>query len=136
MSEPIDPDDAPQLPDLGGLLDSLNKVQVAQGAVYEGQAGGGVVHVRATGSMQFESVSIAPDAVDPDDVEMLEDLVLAALHDLTARIAEAQRAAMGGLGNLDLGNLDLGNLDLGGLGGLGGLGPAAGEEPGGETSAD
>ena len=37
------------------------------------------------------------DAVDPDDVEMLEDLVLAALHDAVARVNEAQQATLGGL---------------------------------------
>ncbi len=108
----------PDLPDLGGLLSGFQKVQEAQSAVYEGQAGGGVVKIRASGSMEFESVSIKKDAVDPDDVAMLEDLVLAALHDLSARVAEAAKAAMGGV---DLGGI--GDL-LGGLTGLGGPEPA------------
>jgi hypothetical protein len=107
----------PGLPDLGGLLDGFQKMQEAQAQVYEGQAGGGVVRVRATGSMAFESIEIAPEAVDPDDVEMLCDLVLAALHDLSATIAGAQRDAMGDLGALGA----LAGGDLGGLGGL--LGP-------------
>ena len=45
-------------------------------------------------------MSIAPEAVDPDDVAMLEDLVLAALHDVNAQLAEIQREAMGPLGGL------------------------------------
>jgi nucleoid-associated protein EbfC len=101
----------PGLPDLGGLLDGFQKMQEAQSQLYEGQAGGGVVRVTATGSLAFQSVEIAPDAVDPDDVEMLCDLVLAALHDLTATVTAAQRDAMGALGGLD-------PSALGGLGGL------------------
>ena len=66
----------------------------------EGQAGGGVVKVTVTGSMEFRRVTIAPEAVDPDDVGMLEDLVLAALHDAVARANEVNQAAMGGLGGL------------------------------------
>ena len=103
-------DPAPGMPDLGGLLDQFQQMQAAQAATYEGQSGGGAVRIVATGGMEFESVTISPAAVDPDDVGMLQDLVLAALHDLTARITDAQRGA--------LGNLDLGGLDLGGLGGL------------------
>ena len=91
-------DDEPQVPDLGGLLDSFQRVQAAREAVYEGTAGGGAVVVRASGDLQFEAVSIAPDVVDPSDVEMLQDLVLAALHDLAAVMAAAQQEAMGALG--------------------------------------
>jgi DNA-binding YbaB/EbfC family protein len=120
VDHPEHDDDAPDelagLPDIGGLLSGFQAMQEAQHAVYEGQAGGGVVKIRATGSMEFESVSIKKDAVDPDDVTMLEDLVLAALHDLSTRVAAAAQQALGGM---DLGGLgDLGSL-LGGLGGLG-----------------
>ena len=98
------------LPDLGGLVAGFQKMQEAQGATYEGQAGGGVVKISATGTGKFESVTIAKEAVDPDDVQMLEDLVLAALHDLSERIADATQDAVG-------------SMDLGGFGDLlGGLG--------------
>ena len=73
--------------------------------VVEGQAGGGVVCIEVTGGGEFRSVRIAPEAVDPGDVGMLEDLILAALHDATAKVNEARQGAMGSLG-------------LGGLGGL------------------
>jgi hypothetical protein len=66
-----------------------------------------VVRVEATGGLEFRSVTIDPTAVDPDDVEMLQDLVLAALHDVVAKANETQSGAMGGV--------DLGGLDLGGL---------------------
>jgi DNA-binding protein YbaB len=95
----------PEMPDLGGIFDSFQKVQDARSQMYEGHAGGGAVVIRATGDLQFESVSITPEVVDPSDVEMLQDLVLAALHDLASTMAEAQQAAMGALGGLDLGGL-------------------------------
>jgi len=95
----------PQVPDLGGLLDSFQRVQAAREAVYEGRAGGGAVVVRASGDLQFEAVTISPDVVDPSDVDMLQDLVLAALHDLAEVMAAAQQEAMGALGGMDLGGL-------------------------------
>ena len=104
---------SPKQPDMNDLLKQAQKMQEqlmeAQAAaaeqVVEGQAGGGVVKVTATGSLEFQSVHIDPDAVDPDDVAMLEDLVLAAIHDAVAQVNQMNQQAMGG-------------LDLGGLGGL------------------
>jgi DNA-binding protein YbaB len=100
-----DAPDLPDMPDLGGIFDSLQKVQEARSQTYEGHAGGGAVVIRATGDLQFESVSIVPEVVDPADVEMLQDLILAALHDLASTMAEAQQVAMGALGALDVGGL-------------------------------
>ena len=93
------------LSDMGDLLDSLQRVNELRGATYEGTAGGGAVVVRASGDYQFESITIDRDVVDADDVEMLQDLVLAALHDLVQEMAAAQQQAMGALGGLDVGGL-------------------------------
>jgi len=103
--------------DMGALLEQAMEVQqqlleaqsAAAEAVVEGHAGGGAVRIRVTGAMQFESVTIAPEAVDPDDVELLQDLVLAALHDAIDQIGALQQASMGGL---DLGAVS-GALGLG-----------------------
>lgn len=94
--------------DLGGLMEQAAEMQqqmaAAQAAaaetVLEGVAGGGAVRVEVTGTGEFRSVRIEPAAVDPDDVAMLEDLVLAALHDASARMAELQAESLGGLGGL------------------------------------
>jgi DNA-binding protein YbaB len=90
--------------DLGGLLAQAQEMMAAQAAAaaqeVEGVAGGGVVRIRATGTGQAIGVTIAPEVVDPGDVAMLEDLVLAALHDVNARLAEIQRAALGPLGEM------------------------------------
>jgi nucleoid-associated protein EbfC len=77
----------------------------AAGMVHEGTSGGGAVRITVTGGMEFRSVTIRQDAVDPDDVEMLQDLVLAALHEAVGKVLDAQAdanplAGMGGLGNL------------------------------------
>ena len=94
--------------DLGSLMEQASQMQqqmaeaqaAAAETVLEGVSGGGAVTVSVTGTGEFQSVRIDPGAVDPDDVTMLEDLVLAALHDATARIRDLQSGAMGGLGDL------------------------------------
>ncbi|MCU1449020.1 MAG: hypothetical protein JWP02_1190 [Acidimicrobiales bacterium] len=104
---------SPKQPDMGDLLKQAQKMQEqlmeaqasAAEQVVEGQSGGGVVKVTVSGGMEFQSVTIDPDAVDPEDVAMLEDLVLAAIHDAVAKANQLTQQAMGG-------------LDLGGLGGL------------------
>lgn len=89
---------------LGGLLEQAQQMMQAQQEAsereVEGLAGGGVVRVRTTGTGQVLGVTIAPEVVDPNDVEMLEDLVVAALHDMNAKLLTIQREAMGPLGNL------------------------------------
>ena len=88
------------MPDLGSMVEGLAKVQELQEATYEGSAGGGLVRISANGRMEVSAVTIADEAIDPPDAELLADLVLAALRDLTTQINEAQRAAMGPLGNI------------------------------------
>src|SRR3954447_26185717 len=93
-------------PNMNELLKQAQKMQEqllaaraeAETKEVEGQAGGGVVKVRGTGGMEFQPVTIDPAAVDPDDVGMLEDLVLAALHDALAKVNDINQQAMGGLG--------------------------------------
>jgi hypothetical protein len=77
-----------------------------------------------TGGGEVTGVTLAPEVVDPSDIEMLQDLVLAALRDASAQVVELQRAAMGSFGGLDLGSA-LGDLFGGGSGeGDTGTGPA------------
>jgi DNA-binding YbaB/EbfC family protein len=105
------------VPDLGALLSKLGAVQQnlqqaqesAAAKMLEGSAGGGAVRVRATGGLEFQEVTIDRSVVDPDDVDLLQDLILAALRDV---VEQAHAEAAQALGGLDLGE---------GLGGL--LGP-------------
>jgi len=72
----------------------------------EASAGGGIVRVKATGAGEVIGVKIAPEAIDPDDPEMLEDLVLAAVNEALRNAQELMQSrlggAMGGLGGLGL----------------------------------
>lgn len=63
----------------------------------EGTAGGGVVKVTCNGNSEFKSVKIAKEAVDPEDVETLEDLVLAAVKDATSKAQNLLQQRAGSL---------------------------------------
>jgi DNA-binding protein YbaB len=107
--------------DLGSLFGAANDMLAAQQAAAEeeviGSAGGGAVQITVTGAGEFTNVRLTADAVDPSDITMLEDLILAALHDAMGQVQQLQSSAMGG-------------LDIGSLGGLlGGLGPADDDTP-------
>lgn len=95
--------------DLGGLMEQaqamLAGAQEAASEIVEGTSGGGMVKVEVDGAMNFHSVSIDKEVVNPNDVEMLNDLVLAALRDAATQIQEGQSDAMGG-------------MDIDGLGGM------------------
>jgi DNA-binding YbaB/EbfC family protein len=120
-SDPAVPDHpgagpAPGLGDLGGLLESAQEAFSAQARaadeIVTGSAGGGVVAVEMTGSGEVRAIKLAPEVVDPKDIEMLQDLIVAALHDAGAKVADLQRDALGALGGLDIDGLG------GALGGL------------------
>jgi hypothetical protein len=106
--------------DFGALLGAAQAVQsqmleaqqkLAE-SILEGQAGGGAVRIIMSGDFEFQSVRIEPEAIDPDDRTLLEDLVLAALADVMEQVgALAQRAdPLGGLGGGGLADIDLGKL--------------------------
>jgi DNA-binding YbaB/EbfC family protein len=63
----------------------------------EASTGGGAVAVTMNGQQAIQSVKISPDVVDPEDVEMLEDLVLSAVKEAQAKAQEAAQKMMGGL---------------------------------------
>lgn len=71
----------------------------------EATAGGGMVMVRATGTGEIVELKIDPKAIDPDDPELLEDMVLAAVNEAlrsAQALAQAKLGQMGGLGGLGL----------------------------------
>ncbi len=76
---------------------------------FTGTAGGGAVSITMTGKSLVTKVSIDKDACDPEDVETLEELVMLAFNDASAKLTEANGALMGGM---------LGGSGLGGFGGL------------------
>jgi len=63
----------------------------------EGTAGGGAVNITVTGGLQVQSLKIAPEVVDPDDIEMLEDLVTAAVNEALQKVQALQMQQISGL---------------------------------------
>ena len=94
---------------MGAMMKQAQKMQLelakAQEEIkdmtFEATAGGGMVKVVASGDMSVTSIVIDPEAVDPEDVEMLQDMVTAAVHEALRGVSElsSQRlnAATGGL---------------------------------------
>ncbi|NTU81450.1 MAG: YbaB/EbfC family nucleoid-associated protein [Chloroflexales bacterium] len=76
----------------------MQKIQEELGtAVVEGSAGGGAITVRMNGHRELQSISIAPEVVDPEDVEMLQDLLVAAVSDASKKAQELAEQRMGPL---------------------------------------
>ncbi len=110
----------PKQPNMNQILQQAQQMQAEmakaqeelKSEVVEASAGGGMVTVRVSGDLELQAVTIAPDAVDPEDVELLQDMVLAATNEA---LRSAQELASSRLGQATGGGLG----DLGGLGGLG-----------------
>jgi DNA-binding YbaB/EbfC family protein len=112
----------PQMGNMQQMLQQVQKMQQQMEAaqeqlkdeVVEASAGGGMVTVVVAGDLEIKSVKIDPAAIDPDDPEILADIVLAAVNEGLRMAQElAARKLSGATGGLDLG--DLGGLGLPGL---------------------
>jgi DNA-binding YbaB/EbfC family protein len=108
----------PRMPNVQQMMAQVQKMQkdmeLAQEElkkeIVEASAGGGMVTVKVSGDLQLREVRIDPAAVDPDDVEILGDMVLAAVNEALRMAQELAESRLGGA---------TAGLDLGGLGGLG-----------------
>lgn len=77
-----------------------------QETVVEASSGGGTVHVKMDGRKQLLSIKIEPEAVSAGDIEMLQDLIMAAINEAVRKIDQAMQSTVGGmLGGMGLGNL-------------------------------
>ena len=100
-------------PNMNQMLKQVQKMQEEMMAareslkdeVVEASAGGGMVTVHVSGDLNIKSIKIDPEAVDPDDVELLQDMVLAAVNEAIRSAQELASSKLGGI--------------AGGLGGLG-----------------
>ena len=83
------------------MQDAQDKLDEAE---YEATAGGGMVTVKVSGKREITSIAIDPQVVDPDDIEMLQDLITAAVNEALRKGEEAREEAMNrmapGLGGL------------------------------------
>jgi nucleoid-associated protein EbfC len=108
----------PQMPNMQQMLQQVQKMQKdmekaqeeLKNEIVEASAGGGMVTVRVGGDLDVKEVKIDPAAVDPEDAEILADMVLAAVNE---GLRMAQELAARKLGGTTAG------MDLGSLGGLG-----------------
>ena len=92
-------------PNMNQMLKQVQKMQqdmlAAQESlkdeIVEAAAGGGMVTIKITGDLEFKSVTIDPQAVDPDDVELLQDMVLAAVNEAVRSAQELASSKLGGI---------------------------------------
>lgn len=90
---------------MAGLMKQAQKMQAQMAAVQEelkeltvtSSAGGGMVKVTMTGDYRLTDVSIDPAAIDPDDVEMLQDTIVAAVNDAMKQAQELSEQKMGAI---------------------------------------
>lgn len=103
------------MPNMNQLLKQAQKMQAdlvktqeeLQNKEYSATVGGGAVSVVASGNKTIKTLEIQPDVVDPDDVEMLQDLIISAVNEVLSKIEEDSSNEMGKL--------------TGGMGGMSGL---------------
>jgi DNA-binding YbaB/EbfC family protein len=109
----------PQPPNFNKMMRQVQQMQADMAKaqeqlkeeVVEASAGGGMVTVKVSGDLAIKEIKIDPDAVDPEDVELLQDMVLAATNEALRSAQELANRKLGGL----TGGLDLGGLGLPGL---------------------
>ncbi len=90
-----------------GMMKQIQKMQdemeakqaEVQETEFSASAGGGAVEVVVNGSHEVKSVKIQPEVVDPDDIEMLEDLLIASLNEANRKAAEAMEKSMDAVTN-------------------------------------
>jgi nucleoid-associated protein EbfC len=104
-------------PNMNQMMKQVQKMQADMMAAQEQLAnesvtsstGGGMVTVTVTGDLVLKEIKIDPQAIDPEDPELLQDMVLAAVNEAIRQAQEMAATKMGGLtGGLDLGGLGLG----------------------------
>jgi len=106
---------SPKQPDLGAMMKQVQQMQAemlkAQESLkeesVEASAGGGMVKVKMSGDLRLLELTIDPEAIDPEDAELLQDMVLAAVNEAIRSAQELAGAKMGGI--------------TGGIGGPGGI---------------
>jgi DNA-binding YbaB/EbfC family protein len=105
--------------DMNKMLQQVQQMQAEMAKVQEelanetveASAGGGMVTVTATGALEIKEIKISPEAIDPDDPELLADMVLAAVNEALRSAQSLAQSKLGGAAGLG----DLGSLGLPGM---------------------
>ena len=94
---------------LAQMQEAMTAAQEAvEARTFSASVGGGAVEARVNGKKEVLSVAIKPEAVDPEDVEMLQDLVVSAVNEALRQADEAMESSMSGVtGGLNLGGFGL-----------------------------
>ena len=100
-------------PDFGAILKQAQQMQAEmakaqeqlKNEIVEASAGGGMVKVTMTGDMQLREIKIDPEAIDPEDAELLQDMVTAAVNEAMRSAQELASTRMGGIAGLGGGGL-------------------------------
>ena len=108
----------PNQPSRNDMMQKIQKMQEEMSNVQEeventefsASSGGGAVEVTVTGKHEVKAIKIQPEVVDPEDVEMLEDLLIASLNEAIRKANDTMETSMNGL---------TGGLNIPGIGGLG-----------------
>jgi nucleoid-associated protein EbfC len=103
----------PQQPNLNQLLKQAQQMQAEmakaqeelKNETVEASAGGGMVKVTMTGDLQLREITISPDAIDPEDPELLQDMVTAAVNEALRSAQELAASRMGGIAGLGGGGI-------------------------------
>jgi DNA-binding YbaB/EbfC family protein len=99
------------LQQVGEMQEQMQQAQSElENEVVESSAGGGMVSVKATGSGEIKEIKIDPKAIDPDDPELLADMVLAAVNEAIRSARSLQESRLGGLAGGALGGLGIPGL--------------------------
>lgn len=77
--------------------DMMEQQSKLQATIYDGTAGGGMVTVKMNGAFEVTGLTIRKDCIDPDDPEMLQDLVKAAINDAYSKVKKEQESTMSAL---------------------------------------
>ena len=109
--------------DMGAMMKQVQQMQTemeeAQAKlkeeVVDASAGGGMVKVKMSGDMRLLEITIDPEAIDPEDAELLQDMVLAATNEAIRAAQELAATKMGGIAGAGGGAGGLGSLGLPGL---------------------
>jgi len=92
----------PKMPNIGQMMgmaqNMAKRMEEEMDAIrVEGNAGGGMVAVGMDGHKRLKTLRIAAEVVDPEDIEMLQDLILAAVNDAHAKVEEKLKDSLGGM---------------------------------------
>jgi hypothetical protein len=93
----------PKIPNIGQMMSMAQNMarqmeEQMDALEVEGNSGGGMVTVTMDGHKRVKALRIAPDVVDPSDIDMLQDLLIAAVNDAQAKVDEKMKSQLGGLG--------------------------------------